>query len=304
MQKNKWHLDSKIEKIYKNNMEPQIDKVFKHCRQGSYKTRDRYSDGVKHFAKFTAEAFRKQNINNIQPKHLEAYIEQMKEAEYTNSYITTNLSALRYFIDQLPNGDSSRLPDNQALGVEGRSQEERIGKDRSWTTTEFNIVRQIALDKENQRVADMMQIAKEHGLRLHEVTKLDKSQVNRALKTGELRVKGKGGLIRQVPVQNREHLEKLYKQTAPGQKVFVQPNEKTHLVIQNTKNFITRHRPETIDENRANITFHGLRHTYAQNRYSELINKGMSAESSRLQVSHELGHFRPEITDVYLGGIK
>ena len=45
---------------------------------------------------------------------------------------------------------------------------------------------------------------------------------------------------------------------------------------------------------------HGLRHTYAQNRYEYLIDRGHIDYEAKLIVSQELGHFRPEITEIYL----
>ena len=44
---------------------------------------------------------------------------------------------------------------------------------------------------------------------------------------------------------------------------------------------------------------HGLRHSYAQERMSEL-QKSMGYEKALEVVSQEMGHFRPEITEVYL----
>jgi len=44
-------------------------------------------DGVKHFAKFLAEEFKKQNLNKIKAKHLIEYVEQMQEWGYSKSYV-------------------------------------------------------------------------------------------------------------------------------------------------------------------------------------------------------------------------
>ena len=44
-------LDDFNTKIYAN-LVPQVDKIFRHCNQGSIKTRYRYRDGVYHFCKF------------------------------------------------------------------------------------------------------------------------------------------------------------------------------------------------------------------------------------------------------------
>jgi len=45
---------------------------------------------------------------------------------------------------------------------------------------------------------------------------------------------------------------------------------------------------------------HGIRHTYAQKRMIELQNLGWKYDSALAVVSQEMGHFRPEITEVYL----
>ncbi|MHC8390176.1 hypothetical protein ACYZTM_19565 [Pseudomonas sp. MDT2-39-1] len=44
---------------------------------------------------------------------------------------------------------------------------------------------------------------------------------------------------------------------------------------------------------------HGLRHSYAQERLSTL-QRYLTREEAKRVVSQELGHFRPEITEIYL----
>lgn len=45
---------------------------------------------------------------------------------------------------------------------------------------------------------------------------------------------------------------------------------------------------------------HGLRHSYAQERVLELQRQGLRWEHALETVSQEMGHFRPQITEVYL----
>lgn len=45
---------------------------------------------------------------------------------------------------------------------------------------------------------------------------------------------------------------------------------------------------------------HGLRHTYAQDRMNELQKIGFNYLETLGIVSQELGHFRPDITEIYL----
>ena len=49
-----------------------------------------------------------------------------------------------------------------------------------------------------------------------------------------------------------------------------------------------------------NTGFHGLRHTFAQRLYTDLIGRGLSHGEACSIVSHEMNHSRSEITEVYL----
>lgn len=127
----------------------------------------------------------------------------MQESGYSKSYVTTNLSAIRYFID-LKGGDSRRLSTNKGLGVEHRTKEDRIGSNKAWSEDEVNKFIEYAESNKEVRYADMVKLAYSQGFRIHEVARLDKSQLVNALKKGILTVKGKGGLIRKIPLHNRE----------------------------------------------------------------------------------------------------
>lgn len=45
---------------------------------------------------------------------------------------------------------------------------------------------------------------------------------------------------------------------------------------------------------------HGLRHSYAQERLAELQARGLTYDTARATVAQELGHFREDVTTVYL----
>lgn len=293
--------DSKEEKIYKN-LEKQIERIFRNCRQGSIKTRIRYKDGAKHFAKFLAVVYKKQNMNNISNQSLEAYVEQSQESGYSTSYITTNMSAIRFCVNQIK--DSRYIKSNKELEVNNRTKEDRIGPNRAWTRDQVTKMYRLAIGNGYSRVADIITLAYRQGLRLHEITRLDRATLLDSLRKDKITIKGKGGLIRRVPIRDdlsRKHIKGLIDKTPVNSyKVFVSSNEKTDSVINQVQNFIQNYRGGVIDPGGHQITAHGLRHTYAQERYKELIEKGIREKNARLQVSKELGHFRPEITDIYL----
>ena len=52
----------------------QLDKLARHNRQGSFRTKERYYEATKRFCRFLAEEYRLQKLANISGKHLTAYI--------------------------------------------------------------------------------------------------------------------------------------------------------------------------------------------------------------------------------------
>ncbi|MGL4912627.1 MAG: tyrosine-type recombinase/integrase [Romboutsia sp.] len=293
-----WELGIKEQNIY-DNLCVQIEKVFRHCNQGSFKTRERYEDGVKNFAKYMADAFKKQNLNNIKPKHLYGYVEFMQDIGYSTSYVTTNLSAVRFFYDQVGN-NSSKLPNNNKLCVISRSKEERIGDNKAWSPIEIEGFVRYARDVGQERYGDMVRLSSDMGLRIHEVCRLDKGHLRQALQEGKITIKGKGGLVRDVPVNDKTLIQKLYNNTKRGDKVFIREGEQTHKVIKNIQMFIYNNQDKFALDKDKQLTFHGLRHFYCQNRYKELIKGGLTDLQARKIVSRELGHYRISITEIYL----
>jgi hypothetical protein len=50
------------------------------------------------------------------------------------------------------------------------------------------------------------------------------------------------------------------------------------------------------------FNMHAVRHSEAQERYAEFVNKGFTEKAAKMAVSQELGHNRDYITKVYLAG--
>lgn len=218
---------------------------------------------------------------------------------YSKSYVTTNLSAVRFFYDQV-GGDSSKLPNNNRLGVISRSKEERIGDNKVWRPLEIESFIRYASNVGEERYGDMARLSSQMGLRIHEVCRLDKGHLRQALEEGKISIKGKGGLIRDVPVRDRVLIQKLYDNTQRGQKVFIKQVEQTHRVIKNIQMFIYNNQDKFALDKGKQLTFHGLRHFYCQNRYKELLRGGLTDFQARKIVSRELGHYRVNVTEIYL----
>ena len=138
--------------------------------------------------------------------------------------------------------------------------------------------------------------------------RLDTAAAERALREDALTVKGKGGKVRTVPIEDervRVALETMLKRTERGHKLFVPDDVPTDRAINGVQLFILKHRDDIADDGReANLTFHGLRHTYAAVKYHILTENGMSALDAHYEVSRLLGHERPDVTNIYLASVK
>lgn len=88
------------EHVYQNLM-VQLDKLYRHTRQGSYQTRARYYEAMKRFCGFLADEYHLERLANLAPKHLEAYAAKLRREGKSPSTIKTDLSAIRFFHDQM-----------------------------------------------------------------------------------------------------------------------------------------------------------------------------------------------------------
>lgn len=282
--------------IYKN-LEQQYIKIFKHIKVGSFKTRERYGKAFKRFMVFLADEYHMQKLTNISPKHVFAYINYMQDKGLSASTIKTELAAIRFFHDSMPY-TRYKLPTNDELDLERRT---FGGVDRTWSNQEFNNMLAIAMQTKREDYVAIFTLGRYAGLRLEECFRIDTNDANTAIKTGQLFVKGKGGLTRFIPINEsiKIELEKLLKVTVRGHKLFVEDSDKTHLAMKRLQCFISYHR-KAFTENQ--ITFHGLRHTFAHEKYDEFIKMGKTDFQARKAVSELLGHHRDDVTRIYLAG--
>lgn len=280
----------------------QLNRLARHNRQGSYHTKQRYYEAMQRFCRYLADEFRLQKLANISGKHLAAYAEYMKASGKAASTIKTDLAAIRFFHDLI--GDRNHpLPENAELHLGQRHFGEQ---DRTWSGEEYTRFQEECRVRGHEDYASIAALSWELGLRIHEGFRLDTAAAERALRTGELVVKGKNGKIRSVPITEdaRNILIAALRKTERGHKLFVPDGVPTDTVIHNMQVFLenTREVVQDADSERP-MTHHGLRHTYAARKYREFIDAGYSHYDACRQVSRLLGHERAEVTRIYLASI-
>lgn len=148
-------------------------------------------------------------------------------------------------------------------------------------------------------MADVFALGRELNPRIHEIIRLGRVDAEWALRQDELRVKGKGGLVRHIPLTKEAAaaLSRSKQRVPRGAKLFVPPDRKGHQVIKEIQDFIRQHRqPRPIQ-----LTFHGLRYTDAQENYNECLAAGKTEEDAEKMTARRLGHCRPRVTRTYVG---
>lgn len=283
----------------------QLDKVFRHNRQGSFRTKERYYEAMKRFCRFLADHYHLQKLSNVSGKHLVAYVLYMQEQDLSASTIKTELSAIRFFHDKMDRA-KYHLPCNDEMSVD--LERRRFGGvDRTWSVREFNLFLAVCMADGHEDYAAIACLTWYTGLRIHECFRIDTAIAERTLRENAITIKGKGGKSRTVPINEsiRIELKKMLAVTERGHKLFVPDGEPTHLAIGRLQQYIYQVRPQIQDEGSTRpLTHHGLRHSFAARTYQELIDSGVSPFNASLRVSQLLGHERPDVTNVYLASIK
>ena len=228
----------------------------------------------------------------------------MQDTGKSASTIKTDLAAIRFFHDKM---DSKYLlPTNSELGI--ILERRRFGQDdRTWSTEEFNRMLGRALAEDRYDYILALYLARYAGLRIHECFRIDTAIAEDALRENAITIKGKGGKIRTVPINEQIAIamKKQLANTVRGHKLLVPDDMPTDRAINRLQFFIMTNRGTIQNSNQSNsLTFHGLRHTYAAEKYRELVNGGMGDLDAHFEVSRLLGHERADVTNIYLASVK
>jgi len=78
------------------NLLAQAEKLYRHNRQGSFKTKERYYEAFKRFLRFVAEEYRLEKLQNLSGKHMYSYFAHLKAKGLAASTIKTEASAIRF----------------------------------------------------------------------------------------------------------------------------------------------------------------------------------------------------------------
>ncbi len=236
-------------------------------------------------------ANRKADIGKWSNADIEKMVSYYKVQWLKDATIINYVSSLRSFLNET--GRTNINISNSELGLK----REIKYKDKSLNAKGVDINEKLQYFKEKDtNVYVQLKIASIAGLRKEESVHagLALSKGYEIVKNGRLKLKGswcKTGRPREIKLSS----EKL-KELAELRKYAMNCNYDTGRNLKQEMN----HLGNSIKN--AGFNMHAVRHSVAQERYAELINKDFNEKTAKMAVSQELGHNRDYITKVYLGG--
>lgn len=213
----------------------------------------------------------------------------------------------RQSIQSMMQNVTDKLKPTEKLDVI-KSEQQQILTSRSYTKEQTKMIYQA----QNERNALATEISHAAGLRAHELNTLLPIEERKPDPRPELKekfsgrtgdhytVKGKGGLIREVQIPKYLAARLEERRFKSPQKITDRGiNYTQHYDISSGKKWSNSFNAASNRKLNWSAGGHGLRHSYAQERMNEL-QKFITYEKALEVVSQEMGHFRPEITKVYL----
>jgi hypothetical protein len=285
------------------DLEYELRAICRRNRDGAQMTQAQREQRLRLIAReLNALGFRSMHATSLKPKHVQALVSEWRARELSAGTIKNRLADLRWWAEKV--GKPAVLAsDNAHYGVEHRVFVSSQSKARQLPEEQLALV-------SDQHARMSLRVQAAFGLRREEAIKFQPSFADQG---DHLRLRAswcKGGRPREIPIrtpEQRELLNECHELAGSGSLI---PPERTYV---QQRRVYERHAA------RAGLSgLHGLRHAYAQARYQELTGfappacRGPSSRQlspaqrqrdhqARLQVSHELGHEREQITATYLG---
>lgn len=248
-------------------------------------------------------AYSQQNLKDLTPDSAKIYLEHRAE-QVGQKTLDMERQAIQLMLQHV----THKLEPTQRLDVI-KSEIAQILSSRAYTTEQVQAI--AALQAPQNALAT--EIAHSAGLRAHELLTLQRADLrpadDRPALAGKFShrdgvlytVAGKGGLTREVliPSNLAEKLEDR-RLSVPQQVTDRGIHYQKHYDIGGGRAFSQSFSRASNNALGYSHGAHGLRHSYAQERIDELRANGLPREIALETVSQEMGHFRAEITEVYL----
>lgn len=265
----------------------------------SFNTADTYKDTWHQFANYARAEFKLKDIEKTSAEHVQSYLVSRNSSGVALATIAKEAAALgklenalNLYSAKYEKGNQYNFRDGiREIIKQARQELPKADPHRAYLSPGHIID---AIKNEKHQIAARSQL--ESGARIHEISLIKPGQLRgmgqdrtSEEKCGIIEIKGKGGKIRELHVAPVTY----------GKISSIIEQEGRFCIDKNDYRADLRKVCELCNEKYTGS--HGLRWSYAQNRMESLQSvHSMSYEQSLLEVSHQLGHDRPDITEHYL----
>ncbi len=186
-----------------NNALCQVDKAYAHSNEKSYGSRETYKESSRRIAKHAASVWGLQNMAALANKHVQSYVDEMKDKDLAPAYMKTELSGIRHLV-KIVGGKNKIFATNDKFGVPNRASEVKPGA----TKEEYENARELAEKKFGTAGAITVDLQYHFGLRINETQAMRSRRIVDAYDNGVLHLSKKdgtkGGRARDIPVVTAE----------------------------------------------------------------------------------------------------
>jgi len=280
-----------------------LKKLVERSTEGSYATRAARQNILQQVARDLHDlGYRGLLVKSLKPKHVEALVQHWKSKELSEGTMKNRLAQVRWWAQKIDTAPVvARTNEHYDIGRRSYVTGENKGKDLDRSKLD-------QVTDHHTRVSLKLQAA--FGLRREEAIKFSLSYADRGDKIVLKATWTKGGKSREVPITNDHQRTVLAEAKLLAGRGSLIPVQKNY--VQQLRTYERNTAKAKLDRN------HGLRHTYAQDRYREKTGwespvrggpersaltseQRESDKAARLEISRELGHERIGIVHVYLG---
>jgi predicted RNA binding protein with dsRBD fold (UPF0201 family) len=258
----------------------QLEKLRKRFRQKNIKTTERDYQAMQRFVRYLANTWQLQTLSRFSLEHFEGYREHLHKNNKPAAFINADLKAIKLFREGILELRHRPL----AFTMLELSRGKFVKREVTWSDKEFQAICSFAKRAGRADFFYAISLAYYAGFCIDEFCRLTHTEAEKALRTGLLTIQDKYDKTRTIPVD-----EKIRKVLT---NITIQKDIPTHAFIKQLHSFIRRHRNKLSARHEAQkeLTFDGLRHSFAFNKYDELVKNGMKPRVARMALARFLGY--------------
>ena len=282
----KYQFKTCIEKNFKEKMDKHSikkNKQMNKTRIFSFSDRKNLIDFTANLSNWMKENYSEiKLVKDINSKHIQEFLNE-KAKECSQATLNQYSSKIRKMSNLINSTYKTNI--KYDFKTPKSSSGKQILRDQQMKLEDYKRIHEIMRNSSNGQKA--IEIGKNFGLRISEITKLQKRDID--LEKKEILIKdAKGGRNRTVHFNTEEQIKvatKLYNSVARGLDRIVAIKENSINMALNRAM-----KKLNIKNEYKETSFHSIRKLYAQQEYDRLRNEGNSIEMACRKVSEQLGH--------------